>query len=186
MIHEYLGHWWILTIRGALALLFGVMALFWPGLTLLVLAIVFGAYALVDGILAGVGAARAGKGRRAPLILMAIIGILAGIAALVWPGLTVLALTLVVGFWAIVIGVAEIVAAIRMRKEIQGEWLIIVAGALSLLFGILVVLWPGLGALTLALVIGVYAILAGITLIVLSLRVRKRQQSLPTGSQPAL
>ncbi|MFI7697843.1 HdeD family acid-resistance protein [Nonomuraea sp. NPDC049480] len=179
MIDDYLGHWWVLTLRGALALIFGVMAVAWPGITLLALAVVFGAYAIVDGALAAVAATRAAKGRRAPLILLAVAGLLFGIMCLVWPGLTVLVVTLLIGIWAIVTGVMEVMAAIRMRREIRGEWLHIMAGALSVLFGVLVLAWPATGALTIALIIGIYAILAGITLIILSLRVRRLRGSTP-------
>ncbi|MCK2221895.1 HdeD family acid-resistance protein [Actinomadura sp. ATCC 31491] len=173
MIDEYLGHWWVLALRGVLALLFGVMAVAWPGITLLVLAVVFGAYAIVDGVLAAVAATRAAKGHRAPLVLLAVAGLLFGVMCLVWPGVTVLVVTLLIGIWAIVTGVAEIVTAVRMRREIQGEWLNIVGGALSVLFGVLVLAWPATGALTVALIIGVYAILAGIVLIVLAFRMRR-------------
>lgn len=180
MIDDYLGHWWVLTLRGVLALIFGIMAVAWPGITLVVLAIVFGAYAIVDGVLAAVAATRAAKGQRAPLILLAIAGLLFGIMCVVWPGLTVLVIALLIGIWAIVTGVMDIVTAIRMRKEIRGEWLHVLAGALSVLFGLLVLAWPATGALTIALIIGIYAILAGIALIVLSFRVRRLRESRPS------
>jgi uncharacterized membrane protein HdeD (DUF308 family) len=185
MIDEYIGHWWILTLRGILALLFGAMALLWPEITLLLLALVYGVYAITDAILAAIGATRAAKGQRAPLVVAAVFGLLAGILALLWPGLTVLVFTLLVGGWAIVTGVMEIVAAIRMRKQIEGEWLTIVSGVLSVLFGVLVVIWPGSGALTVALLIGIYAIAAGITWIALSLRVRKRQNLPASDAAPS-
>ncbi|SET45486.1 Uncharacterized membrane protein HdeD, DUF308 family [Nonomuraea wenchangensis] len=173
MIDDFLGHWWALALRGVLALIFGILAVAWPGITLLVLAVVFGAYALVDGILAGVAATRAAKGRRAPLILLAVAGVVFGILCLLWPGVTVLVITLLIGIWAVVTGVAEIMTAIRMRREIQGEWLHVLGGALSVLFGVLVLAWPAAGALTVALIIGIYAILAGIVLIVLAFRMRR-------------
>ncbi|RVX47697.1 uncharacterized membrane protein HdeD (DUF308 family) [Nonomuraea polychroma] len=176
MIDDYLGHWWVLTLRGVLALLFGIMAVAWPAITLLVLAVVFGAYAIVDGALAAVAATRAAKGHRAPLILLAVAGLLFGIMCIVWPGLTVLVVTLLIGIWAIVTGVMEIMTAIRMRREIQGEWLHVLAGVLSVLFGVLVLVWPATGAITVALIIGIYAIVAGIMLIILSLRVRKLRE----------
>ncbi|MFG1945502.1 HdeD family acid-resistance protein [Nonomuraea sp. NPDC048826] len=177
MLDVYVGHWWVLTVRGVLAIAFGLMALFWPGLTLLVLAVVFGVYALIDGVLAGYAATRAAKGQRGWLIFTAVVGVLAGVAAVLWPGVTVLVLTLLVGFWAIVIGVMEIVVAWRIRKEIKGEALIMIAGALAILFGVLVLIAPALGAISIALLIGFYAILAGVALVALSLRVRKRQRS---------
>ncbi|MFF0776455.1 HdeD family acid-resistance protein [Nonomuraea wenchangensis] len=173
MIDDFLGHWWALALRGALALIFGILAVAWPGITLLVLAVVFGAYALVDGILAGVAATRAAKDRRLPLILLAVAGVVFGILCLVWPGVTVLVIALLIGIWAIVTGIAEIMTAIRMRREIRGEWLHVLAGALSVLFGVLVLAWPATGALAIALLIGIYAILAGIVLIVLAFRMRR-------------
>ncbi|QYC39062.1 acid-resistance membrane protein [Nonomuraea coxensis DSM 45129] len=173
MIDDYLGHWWVLALRGVLALIFGILAVVWPGITLLVLAVVFGAYALVDGILAGVSAARAAKGQRAPLILLALAGVIFGILCLIWPGVTVLVITLLIGIWAVVTGVSEIMTAIRLRREIQGEWLHVLSGALSVVFGVLVLVWPATGALAVALLIGIYAILAGIVLIVLAFRIRR-------------
>jgi uncharacterized membrane protein HdeD (DUF308 family) len=176
MLDLYVGHWWVLTIRGVLAILFGLMALFWPGITLIALAVVFGVYALIDGVLAAYAATRAAKEQRAWLIFTAVVGILAGIIAILRPVAAIIALSVLIGIWAIVIGAMEIVAAWRIRKEIKGEAFIMIAGVLSIVFGVLVFASPMLGALSVAILIGIYALLAGIALVVLSLQVRKRRQ----------
>ena len=166
-------NWWVLTVRGAAAVLFGVLALFWPGMTAIVLALLFGAYALVDGVLAGVHAVQADSGSRIPLVVEAVVGILLGIVALLWPVATLVVLTVLIGAWAVVTGVVEIVGAVRLRKEITGEWLYILSGVLSVCFGLLLWFWPMAGAVAVALIIGVYAVVFGAVLIALSLRLRK-------------
>ncbi|GAA3551912.1 HdeD family acid-resistance protein [Nonomuraea rosea] len=164
--------WWLLLLRGLLAIIFGILALIWPGITLLVLVIFFGAYALVGGIFASIAGFRHGARSRAWLITSGIIGILAGIAALVWPGITSLALLYLVAFWAIFTGIAEIVAGVQLRKVIDNEWMFIVGGVLSVIFGVLLLIWPAAGMLSLVWLIGVFAILYGIAMIALSLRVK--------------
>lgn len=171
---EYLArHWWIFTVRGALAIIFGILALVWPAITLVVLAIVFGAYALADGIFATIGAVRATAGHRTPLVLEALVGIAFGVLTLAWPRATVLALALLVGAWAVITGVAGIAAAVRLRQQLQGEWLYILSGAVSVLFGVLVLFWPASGALAIAWLIGLYAIVFGILMIGASIRIRQ-------------
>jgi uncharacterized membrane protein HdeD (DUF308 family) len=165
--------WWLLLLlRGLLAIIFGILALIWPGITLLVLVIFFGAYALVSGIFALIAGFRHGARSRAWLIISGVIGILAGIAALIWPGITSLALLYLVAFWAIFTGIAEIVAGVQLRKVIDNEWMFIVGGILSVIFGVLLLVWPGAGMLSLVWLIGVFAILYGIAMIALSLRVK--------------
>ncbi|MFC4122644.1 HdeD family acid-resistance protein [Nonomuraea zeae] len=166
--------WWLLLIRGAAAIIFGILALIWPRMTLLVLVIFFGAYALVSGVSELIAGLRHGARARSRtwLIVSGIIGILAGIAALIWPGITSLALLYVVAFWAIFTGIAEIVAGVQLRKVIDNEWMFIVGGILSVIFGVLLIVWPGAGMLSLVWLIGVFAILYGIAMIALSLRVK--------------
>ncbi|WP_017539450.1 HdeD family acid-resistance protein [Nocardiopsis baichengensis] len=170
-------HWWVLTVRGAAAVLFGVLAVFWPGITAVVLAVLFGVYALVDGVFAGVLAFRTSGSDRTPLIVEAVLGVLLGVVALLWPLATVILLTVLIGAWAVFTGVVEIVTAVRLRKEISGEWLYILGGALSVCFGLLIWFWPLEGAVAIALIIGVYAILFGVVFIVLSLRLRSAGSS---------
>ncbi|MBB6174787.1 uncharacterized membrane protein HdeD (DUF308 family) [Nocardiopsis mwathae] len=176
---DYLArHWWVLTVRGAIAVLFGLCAIFWPDLTLILLAIFFGAYILVDGLFAGVSAFRAESGNRAPFVVAGIAGIGFGLIVLSWPQITVVAMALLFAAWAIVTGVFQLVAAVKLRKEISDEWLLVLGGVLSVLFGVLVALMPMVGVVVIAFVIGAYAIATGVLLIGLSLRVRKADKAI--------
>lgn len=167
-------NWWAMALRGLFAVIFGIVAIVWPGLTLSALIIIFGAYALVDGVFAIVSAIRrAGEYSRWWMLLIeGVIGVGAGIIAIVWPGLTALALLYIIAFWAILTGAFEITAAIRLRREIETEWFLGLGGLLSILFGIILIIFPGSGALALTWLIGAYAIIFGIALIVLGLRLR--------------
>jgi uncharacterized membrane protein HdeD (DUF308 family) len=180
LLHELSKHWWLLLLRGIAAIVFGVLAFIWPGLTLLTLVILYGAFAIVDGVLA----LAAVFGRTGPdvpkwwLVLTAILDIGAGLIALFWPGITALVLIIFIGAWAIVRGVMEIIAAIQLRKEIEGEWLLVLAGVLSVLFGLGVLIYPGAGAVALAWLIGIYAIAIGVVMIMLAIRLRKHHMAL--------
>jgi len=166
--------WPLVLTRGILGVLFGVLALVWPGITVLALAVLFGIYVLIDAVGAIVQAFRPGDtGHRFAYALLGVLGLVAGVMTLVWPGVTILVLATLVGAWAVVTGVMEIVAAIRLRKQITGEAFLIVAGALSVLAGILVLFHPIAGAFGVALLIGIYAVLYGVMLVVLSFRLRK-------------
>jgi uncharacterized membrane protein HdeD (DUF308 family) len=167
-------YWWAFIIRGVVAILFGLAAWFWPGLTLTALIIVFGAYALVDGIFAVVaGIASYGEKRRWwAEVLVGIVSIVAGIVTWVWPGLTALVLLYFIASWAIITGVFEIWAAVELRRSIENEWLLGLGGLASLIFGILLIIFPGAGALGILWLIGLYAILFGILLIGLGWRMR--------------
>lgn len=166
--------WWVLLIRGALAIIFGIVALVWPGITILALVILFGAFAIVNGIFNLFAGFRGVPGQsRGWLIFSGIIGVLAGIVALVWPGISALALLLVIAAWFVVTGVFEIIGAIAMRKQIDGEWLLIVSGVLSVIFGVVLFIWPAPGALAITWLIGIFAIILGIALIFLAFRVKK-------------
>ena len=169
------ANWWALLLRGLLAVLFGLIALFMPGITLTVLVLVFGAYALVDGVFALVAGIRGTGGSRWVLIIEGVLGVLAGLVTVGWPGITALVLLYVIAIWAIFTGVAEIVAAIALRREIEGEWALILSGAISVIFGIILAVLPGVGLLSLVWLVGIYAILFGIALIVLAFRVRGMQ-----------
>ncbi|OQA46062.1 MAG: acid-resistance membrane protein [Chloroflexi bacterium ADurb.Bin325] len=180
MLTQLARNWWVVVLRGVIALLYGVLALVWPGLTLEVLVLFFGAYALVDGVFEIIAAFthRGGHERWWALLLEGLISIAAGIIILLWPGLAVLMLIYVIAFWAIATGVLEIVAAIRLRKEIQGEWLLALSGIASFILGVLILIFPAAGALTITWLIGVYAILFGAMLVGLGLRLRKRNAEL--------
>ncbi|MEY2545063.1 MAG: hypothetical protein QOG48_180 [Verrucomicrobiota bacterium] len=167
-------NWWLLALRGLAAVLFGVLAFIWPGVTLLTLVWLFGAFALVNGILSFVLAAKAPKGfpRFGSLILGGLLGILAGLLTFVMPGITALGLLILIASWAMVTGILEIIAAIKLRKEISNEWLLILAGLASVAFGVVLLLRPAAGALVLVWWIGAYALVFGILLFVLAFRMR--------------
>jgi uncharacterized membrane protein HdeD (DUF308 family) len=169
------GNWWALLLRGIAAVLFGLAALFWPGLTLFVLVVFFGAYALVDGIFALVAGIRGSGGFRWLLIVEGALGVIAGLVALFYPGVTALVLLYVIAIWAIITGVLEVVTAISLRREIENEWLMGLGGVISVIFGIILAVLPGVGLLSLVWLIGIYALIFGIALIVLSFRVRGQQ-----------
>ena len=175
-IGELPRHWWLVALRGLAAVIFGVLAFIWPGITLAVLVLFFGAYAIVDGVVALVVAVRTGGNLRWAALLEGIVGIIAGILAFVWPGLTALALLFVIAAWAILTGVLEVIAAIRMRNVIDNEWTLIIAGVLSVLFRVVLVAQPGAGALAVVWLIGLYAVLFGVALLALSWRLRGLQQ----------
>ena len=170
-------NWWVLAIRGIAAILFGVGAFLWPDLTLAVLVLLFGAYTLVDGVFAVIAgiAARKEQQRWWMMILEGLAGIVVGILTFVIPGITALVLLYLIAAWSIVTGVLEIAAAIRLRKEIKGEWVLILAGIASVIFGVILILFPGAGALAVIWLIGSYALVFGVLMLVLAFRLRSRQ-----------
>lgn len=167
--------WWAIVIRGAAAVVFGVLALFWPDLTLIALIVLIGALAFVDGIFLLVHAftGRREQSRWLPVV-QAVLSILFGFVVLLWPGLSALSLALLIGAWALVTGLVQIVTGIRLRREIGNEWLLVLSGALSVLFGLVMLIAPGAGALALIWLIGAYAVIFGIALIILGVRLRSR------------
>ena len=176
---EYLSRsWWALAVRGALAALFGLAALIWPNITLRVLVWLFGFYAVVDGLLALavllVGG-RLARGRRGWLVFEGIVGIAAGVVTFLWPGITALVLLYLIAAWAVVTGLLEIAVAVILRRELRGEWLLALAGVLSVAFGVLLAARPGEGAIAIVSVIGVFAIVFGVALLVLGVRLRRLQ-----------
>jgi uncharacterized membrane protein HdeD (DUF308 family) len=168
-------NWWALLIRGIAAVVFGVLAFVWPGATIVALVILFGAYAFVDGVFAIVAAIRAAQSRERwwPFLLEGIVGI--AIAAITYfePHVTAFALYFTIAAWAFLTGILEIAAAIQLRKQIANELWLILGGILSLLFGVLMIWRPLAGAIAIVWVIGAYAIMFGILMIGLSLRLRK-------------
>lgn len=169
MIRSLAQHWWVLLLRGLLAIVFGLLTYARPGLTILLLVTFWGAYALVDGIFEVIAGVRAKWGS---LILLGVIGIAAGLVALFRPGLTAVALIWVLAFWAIVAGIMQISAAIRLRKEVQGEWLWILSGILTVALGVLFLARPGEGILSVTWLIATLAIVWGILLVMLSFRLK--------------
>lgn len=180
-LHALAKNWWLVLLRGIVSILFGIVAFVWPGLTLVTLVLFYGAFALVDGVIALVSAF--GKDRPAPtwwLILVGVAGIGAGVITFLWPGVTAIVLVIFIGAWALVHGIFEIVGAIKLRKEIDNEWWLILAGIISVLFGLLVLIAPGPGALGLVWAIAAYSIAFGILLVGLSFRLRKHQSPAAT------
>lgn len=175
LLHGLAKNWWLLLLRGIAAIVFGILAFAWPGITLLSLVILYGAYALVDGVLA-IAAAIGGGGGTTPrwwLIVVGLLGIAAGLLTFFWPQITALVLLMFIGAWALIHGVFEIIGAIRLRKEIDNEWMLILSGALSVVFGAAMLIMPGAGALALIWVIGAYAIIFGILFIGFAFRLKK-------------
>jgi uncharacterized membrane protein HdeD (DUF308 family) len=183
-------NWWSLVLRGVVAILVGLATFAWPGVTLAGLVILFGAYALVDGIFSIIGAVRAAEiGERwGVLVLEGLVGIGAAIVTLMWPAITAIALVYVIAAWAIVTGVLEISAAIRLRQHIHGEWLLVLGGIASVIFGFLIMMAPLAGALVIALWFGAYALVFGVLLVALGVRLRGIRNSPligPTVTAPA-
>jgi uncharacterized membrane protein HdeD (DUF308 family) len=176
MLPTMAGNWWALLLRGIAAVLFGLAALLWPGLTLFVLIVFFGAYALVDGIFAIVAGIRSSGGRRWVLLAEGGLGALAGLVAFFWPGMTALVLLYVIAAWAIFTGILRVVLAISLRREIENEWLMVLSGVLSVLFGLILAVLPGAGLLSFVWLIGIYALIFGVALIVLGFRMRGHSQ----------
>jgi uncharacterized membrane protein HdeD (DUF308 family) len=169
--------WLPMAVRGVVSLGFGVLALLWPGITVLALALLFGAWALLDGVSFLVAVVRAGRARASwrewlPLLVAGVFGLAAAVVTVVWPVITVLALTSLAAALLIGVGVVEIMFAVRLRKAIRGEQFMIFVGVLSVLAGLAIAVWPEPGILALTLVLGVYAIVGGILLVVAAMRLR--------------
>jgi uncharacterized membrane protein HdeD (DUF308 family) len=176
MLKALVDSWWSFAIRGVLALLFGLGALSFPGLTLLVLIVFFGIWALIDGFAALMMAF--GESKRLPYILLGLLSVVVGIYALARPGATALAVIWLIGIWAVIRGVGEIMAAIHIRKEVVGEWAIALSGVISIVFGLFLLLRPGEGALALAWLIAIYAFVSGILKLMLGFKLRRMKKEL--------
>lgn len=174
MVHALAKNWWMLLLRGIAAIIFGVLAFAWPGMTLLTLIMFYGAFALIDGVLAIIAAITGGApAPRWWLAVVGLLGIATGFLMFAMPGLTALVLLYFIGGWAVATGIFQIIGAIRLRKEIDDEWYLILGGVVSVLFGIGVMMAPGAGALALLWVIGAYAVIIGAIMVALAFRLRK-------------
>ena len=179
-------YWWALVLRGVLAVVF-VVAWAWLGLTLGALVLLFGAYAMVDGVFAVVAGVTSYGERRCwwAELLRGVAGIVVGLLTFAWPDLTALALLYFIAAWALVTGAFEIVAAVHLRRVIENEWLLALGGLASVVFGVLLVLFPGAGAVSLVWLIGSYAVVFGVLLVVLGFRLRGwRAATDPTAAPP--
>jgi uncharacterized membrane protein HdeD (DUF308 family) len=175
MLSVLARNWWLVEIRGVAAIAFGVLAFLWPGLTLLVLITLFAAYMLIDGVALLVSLRRAEPattGHRLTVAVMGVLGVGVGIATIVVPGITALALLYLVAFWAITLGLTQVIAAIRLRREISGELWFVIGGLLTVAFGVLILAFPGTGLLSLIWLVGIWAIVFGLTNLRLAWRLR--------------
>lgn len=176
--------WWVLLLRGICAMVAGILTIAWPEITLLALVILFAVFALVDGAAGIVLGIRGEEDGTVwwTMIILGLISVAAGIMALSWPGLTALVLLAIIAASAILRGIFEIITAIRLRKEIDDEWVLGLSGLLSLAFGILLWVAPGEGALAVVLLIGAYMLALGVMAVALSLRLRRLQHKLKTAT----
>jgi uncharacterized membrane protein HdeD (DUF308 family) len=185
-VHRFAESWQMLVLRGLAAIAFGILALVIPGITVFALVLLFAAYALADGAFVLTAAIRnprrAGRGA---MIVQGVLGILVALVTVLWPGITAIALLVLIAAWAILTGLTEIFAAVTLRKETGREWLLALAGALSVLFGILVLLKPAAGALAVVAVIAAYAFVYGTVVVWLGLNARRTAQSGTPEPSPA-
>jgi len=173
-------NWWVVALRGLLGIAFGLVALFWPGITILSLVLIFAAYSLIDGVFEIAAAVRAAQRhqRWGLLLLSGIISIAMGCVAFFWPGITVIAFVLLLAIWALASGILMLASAPRLEKG-HGRWWLVLGGLVSVLYGALLLLAPRLGAVVLTWWIGAYALIFGGTLLALAFKLRSRQKTLP-------
>lgn len=180
MLELFTRNWWAPIVRGIVAILFGVLAFRWPGLTLFTLVLLFGAFAVIDGIFALVMAV-GGWSKRDDhwlLLLEGLFGCFIGVLAYRAPGLTVVTLVLYIAAWSLITGVLKIVSAIRLRKEMEHEWLLILSGLLSLAFALVLMARPIAGALAMTWLIGIYAIVLGVMQIIFGFQLHSAHRRL--------
>jgi uncharacterized membrane protein HdeD (DUF308 family) len=175
------GNWKTIALQGVVAVLFGILALTWPGLTVGALVLLFGAYAIVDGafaLAAAITNAPEARDHRTMFALWGVISVAAGLVAFVWPGITALALLYVIAAWALLTGAVRIALAVQLRRVIDHEWLMVLSGVLSIAFAALLVITPGAGALAITWLIGWFALLFGSMLFALAWRLHKLDSAL--------
>jgi uncharacterized membrane protein HdeD (DUF308 family) len=179
-------NWWAIALRGVFAIIFGIIALLMPGATMLALVLLFAAYLLVDGIFAIIAAVRAARKqeRWGWLIFEGLVDLVTGGIAAVWPLITIVAFALLMGAWAIVTGALLLGASYRLNIP-HGRWLMALAGAISVIWGVLLIIWPLIGALVLTWWMAAYALIFGVAMLVLALRLRSRRPAVaPPGAVP--
>ncbi len=188
MLREYVNHWWVIALGGLLGILFGLIALVWPQVTLLALVYVFAAFAVADGLLTLYFSIATHKQdeRWGMLAASGIVEIVLGVLIFIWPQITAQVFVFLVAAWAIMTGIFEVVAATEFRDVISDGWLLILAGILSVAFGVLLIVYPSAGAISLVWIIGLYAMVAGILDIVFAFRLRglaqKVEKAIGTGT----
>lgn len=165
--------WWVHLLRGAMAVIFGVVAWAWPSLALEALVVLFGIYALADGTMALLTLFRGRHGPWWAHVVDGLVSLAAGVIALAWPGITAVALVIVIATWALLGGAAQIVTAVRLRRLLEREWLMMLNGVLAIAFAVLLLALPSTGLVSLVWLLGLYAIVAGVALIVFGVRLRR-------------
>jgi uncharacterized membrane protein HdeD (DUF308 family) len=181
VLAQLVRSWWLFILRGVVAILFGVLAFMRPGITVEALVLLFAFWALFDGVFALISSVGAAEAHEPwwPLVLIGLLGIAAGVLTLRWPGITALALLFVIAYWSIFRGILEIVAAVRLRNLIPGEWWFIFGGLASVAFGALLVIYPGAGILAVIWLIGIYAVIFGIAFLMLGFHLKGLAGELP-------
>jgi uncharacterized membrane protein HdeD (DUF308 family) len=174
MVKSLSRNWWLVVLRGVVAILFGILTFVWPAITWLTLVVMFGVYAIVDGLVAVItGLSRTKDARRWWVFLLeGLLTIGAGVVALIWPGLTALVLIYMIASWAVITGILEIAAAVRLRDEISNEWVLGLGGFVSIVLGILLFVQPAAGGLAIIWIIAGYALIFGVLLVVLGFRLK--------------
>jgi uncharacterized membrane protein HdeD (DUF308 family) len=174
LLNALAKHWWLFLVRGIVAIVFGLLAFFTPGATLVALVLLWAIYAIADGVSAiWASFSGANAGARWWLLLAGASGVLAGAFAVIQPAIAALAFLMIVGIWTLAVGVMQVIGAIRLRKEIDGEWWLLLTGVVNILFGVFLLAQPVEGAVAIGWLIGTFAILIGVFYVFFALRLRK-------------
>lgn len=176
MLNQLTRNWWVVGLRGAFAVLWGILAIAWPGITLAMLVLLFGAFALIDGCVAVFSGITHGETlNRGWIIAQGLAGVGVGVFTLLYPGVSMLVLVFLVAGWALVSGALQVITALELRKELRGEWFLVLSGVLSVVLGICIAAFPIAGAVTIVYIIGGYAIVFGLLLVALAFQLRSRE-----------
>jgi uncharacterized membrane protein HdeD (DUF308 family) len=181
-------NWWVFAIRGIAAIVLGILAFVSPATTLAVLVFMFGAYLLVDGVALLVALVRGDEAARShgwAVAIMGVLGIVAGVATFMWPGATALSLLYLIAIWAIAMGTFQVIAAIALRRELDGEFWMVLGGVASIIFGVYLVVFPGEGLLSLVWLVGIWSIVFGVSSLGLANKLRKADKALPESATAA-
>jgi uncharacterized membrane protein HdeD (DUF308 family) len=170
MLEAMARNWGAFAFRGAVAIVFGILAILWPGATVRVFVLLLAAFALIEGV---INVAAGIRGREGWAIFEGVVSVIAGVVMLAWPAITALVLLYLVAVWAIITGVARIVAAIQLRRVLRNEWLLVGSGLASVIFGLIAAIFPGAGILALVWLLAAWLIVLGVLLVALALSLRQ-------------
>ncbi len=174
LLQTLANNWWLVLLRGLAAIAFGLIAMTWPGITLIFLLVCYGAYALADGVIALIAACTGGTiAPRWWLVLVGLLGLAAGIVTLAYPGLTAVVMLNFLAIWCVIRGVLEIIGAVTLRKEIDNEWMLILSGILSIIVGAFLIAQPGIGIVVLIWTLGAFGIAFGLLFVGFAIRLRR-------------